>query len=308
MSKEWLMTETGETPKASRRALLALGIAASTAAAACAPAAPVLPPAATGRRFEGRRVLITGATSGIGRASAEAFAAEGAHVVFCGRRADRGAEVQAAIRGAGGRADYIRADVRDQAQVAAFTRAAVQRMGGLDIAFNNAGVTVSRPLHEIALADWDNVIDTNVRGVFLAMQAQIPVMLEQGRGTILVTSSANAAGSRPNLGCYNASKKALLGLVETAALEYGPRGIRVNAICPGVVDTAMIRRQAGMESAPDPVWNAGLGVWANQNVHAFHRPASAAEMARAVLALASDDMGYMTGAAVYVDGGMAAAL
>jgi NAD(P)-dependent dehydrogenase (short-subunit alcohol dehydrogenase family) len=259
-------------------------------------------------RFADKVVLITGATSGIGRAAAFAFAAEGARVGFCGRRVERGREVEEAIRAAGGEATYIEADVRDPASVVAFVDGVVERYGKLDIAFNNAGISISAPLHEASVETWDDVQTTNVRGVWLAMQAEIPHLRANGGGVILVTSSANAVGSRPNLGIYNSTKRALVGLVQTAALEYAADNIRVNAICPGATDTEMIRRQAGMMEAPDATWNTAVGVWARQNVHGFRRLASADEMAQAALSLCADEMSYLTGSAVFVDGGMTAAL
>lgn len=260
------------------------------------------------RRFVGKSVTITGATSGIGRAAAIAFSAEGAHVAFCGRRTRLGAEVEAAIREAGGEASYIEADVREPDSVAAFVAAAAERYGPPRIAFNNAGISFSRRLHETGIAEWDDTITTNVRGIFLAMRAQVPLMQANGGGVILVTSSANAAGARPGLAAYNTSKRSVLGLVQTAALEYAEDNIRVNAICPGATDTPMIRTQSNMNDVPDAVWQTGLRVWGRQNVHALKRVASAEEMALAALSLCSDDMNYLTGSAVFVDGGMTAAL
>ena len=260
------------------------------------------------RRFADKVVLITGATSGIGRASAVAFAAEGAKVSFCGRRVELGRAVEAEIRQDGGEAAYFEADVRDPDAVRGFVDETVRRYGRLDVAFNNAGISFSKPLHEAGVEEWDDLQTTNVRGVFLAMKAEIPHMKAAGGGVILVTSSANAVASRPNLGVYNSSKRALVGLVQTAALEYAGDNIRVNAICPGATNTPMIRRQAGMEGAPDAAWNTAVGLWAQQNVHGLGRVASPAEIALAALSLCSDEMSYLTGSAVFVDGGMTAAL
>ncbi|WP_421950971.1 SDR family NAD(P)-dependent oxidoreductase [Pelagibacterium sp.] len=306
-----------EAPKLSRRLFFggALAGAGAAGAAAGALAAGALRPGpdivkvpGEQRRFVGRSVMITGATSGIGRAAALAFAAEGARVSFCGRREHLGTGLQAEIAAAGGDAVYIRADVRDPESVTNFIDRSLEHFGPPDIAFNNAGISASQPFHETRLEDWNDIQDTNVRGVFLCMQAQIPLMRENGGGTILVTSSANAEGARPGLVAYNASKRALVGLVQTAALEYAADNIRINALCPGATDTPMIRRQSGMENAPDAVWQAGVGVWAQSNVHALKRIASAEEMARAALSLCAPEMTYLTGSAVFVDGGMTAAL
>lgn len=295
-------------PAPDRRAAL-LGLAsAGLAVAACAPATAPAAPVPQGRRFADQIVLITGATSGIGRAAAEAWAAEGARVVFCGRRAALGREVEQGIRARSGQAWYVQADVRRPDQVRAFVDGAVARHGRIDIALNNAGISFDGPLHEIDLEAWENLQATNVRGVLLAMQAELRHMLAAGQGQILCTASANVAASRPDLGAYNASKRAVASLVQTAALEYGRRGVRVNAICPGATDTEMIRRQAGMMQAPDPVWRAGLGVWANGNAHGLGRVAQPAEIAAAILALTAPGMTYLNGSLVFVDGGMTASL
>ncbi|EKF19972.1 short-chain dehydrogenase/reductase SDR [Nitratireductor pacificus pht-3B] len=284
----------------------AIGITGGMALAGAGrpPAAPVFEGR---RRFADQVVMITGATSGIGRAAAEAFAAEGARVVFCGRREALGAQVENTIREAGGEALYIRADVREKDDIDDFVRRAVAQFGGIDLALNNAGISFSKPLHEIGADEWDDLQDTNVRGVFLSMRAQIPHMLDRG-GQIIVTSSVNIDGARPGLGAYNASKRALAGLVQTAALEYAGRGLRVNGICPGATDTEMIRRQAGFMDAPDAAWNAAIGLWSRSNVSGLQRVAAPREIAAAILNMASPDMSYLNGSMIFVDGGMTASL
>ncbi|RJL20434.1 SDR family NAD(P)-dependent oxidoreductase [Paracoccus siganidrum] len=309
--------DEGQPANTGRRRLLgavALGtvIGASTGlAGGAALTAPGAPPARVtcdgSRRFAGKVVMITGATSGIGRAAAEAFAAEGARVAFCGRREELGAEVEHAIRRDGGDALYVRADVRNPAEIDDFVARAIEAYGGLDIALNNAGISFSKPLHETEPDEWDDLQDTNVRGVFLAMRAQIPRMLARG-GQIIVTSSVNIVGARPGLGAYNASKRALAGLIQTAALEYADRGIRVNGICPGATDTEMIRRQAGFMDAPDAAWRTAVGLWARGNVHGLQRVAAPHEIAAAILAMASPEMTYLNGSMFFVDGGMTASL
>jgi NAD(P)-dependent dehydrogenase (short-subunit alcohol dehydrogenase family) len=284
-----------------RRAVFGV-TAAGLAAAACAPGSQAAPAPAR-RRFEGKVAVVTGATSGIGRATALLLAAEGAKVAFCGRREALGHEVEAEIRRAGGTAAYLRADVRDPAQVKAFVDGAAKLYGGLDVAVNNAGIGITRSLAEMSLADWTDVMDTNLRGVFLAMQAEIPHLVARGGGTIVVTSSSQAFATREGSSVYSASKRALLGLVQAAALEYAPKNIRINAIAPGTTDTAFLKKSVGMESMPDPVWAVGAAQWAKSHVPGLHRLARPEEQAAAIAALASDDFTYMTGATMLVDGG-----
>jgi NAD(P)-dependent dehydrogenase (short-subunit alcohol dehydrogenase family) len=261
---------------------------------------------ASRRRFEGKVIAITGATSGIGRAAAEAFAAEGGHVAFCGRREALGQEVQDKIRSAGGTATFIRADVRDESQVKAFIDQTVSVYGRLDVAFNNAGITVEKPLHEYAAAEWDDVISTNLRGVFLAMKYEIPYMLASGGGNIVITSSSNAIATTEKRSAYSASKRGLIGLVQSAALDYAQHGIRVNALIPGTTDTELVRRSAGMEHVPDAVWHVALSQWAHSHVPGLQRVAQPEEIAALALVLASNDLPYMTGAQLVMDGGKTA--
>jgi NAD(P)-dependent dehydrogenase (short-subunit alcohol dehydrogenase family) len=258
------------------------------------------------RRFEGKVIAITGATSGIGRAAAEAFAAEGGKVAFCGRREELGREVQSRIRAEGGSATYIRADVRDETQVKSFIDHTVSIYGRLDVAFNNAGITLERPLHEYAAAEWDDVVNTNLRGVFLAMKYEIPYMLAGGGGNIVITSSSNAIATTEKRSAYSASKRGLIGLVQSAALDYAQHGIRVNALIPGTTDTALVRRSAGMEHVPDGVWELALNQWAHAHVPGLQRVAQPEEIAAFALVLASNDLPYMTGAQLVMDGGKTA--
>ncbi|MCE9671768.1 SDR family oxidoreductase [Myxococcus stipitatus] len=266
-------------------------------------------PIAERRRFEGKVVLVTGATSGIGRAAAIAFAAEGGKVAFCGRREALGQEVEQQIRQAGGEATYSKVDVRDPAQVQAFVDAVVQRYGGLHVAFNNAGISMAKGLHEVSLEEWNDLLDTNVRGVFAAMRAQIPYMLSGGGGSIVLTSSVQSVATRKGSSTYTASKRALVGLAQAAALEYGTLGIRVNALCPGTVDTPLSRRQfSGGRPMTEEEFQAAAAEWARANVHGQQRIATAEEVAQAALMLASDDHPYLTGSSFIVDGGMTVAL
>jgi hypothetical protein len=289
-----------------RRAMLGFTAAAVTGALAACGRAPATPSATAKRRFDNKVVIVTGATSGIGRAAALAFAAEGGKVGFCGRRENLGREVEQEIRSRGGEATYIRADVRVEANVKAFVDQIAARYGRLDVAFNNAGVTLEKPLHEYSLQEWDDVVNTNLRGVFLAMKYEVPHMLAGGGGNIVVTSSSNAIATTDKRSAYTASKRGLVGLVQCAALDYAQKNIRVNALIPGTTDTALVRRSAGMENVPDAIWEVAARQWAKSHVPGLERMATPEEIAAFALVLASDDHPYMTGSQMVIDGGKTA--
>ncbi|WP_280436653.1 SDR family NAD(P)-dependent oxidoreductase [Nocardia carnea] len=289
-------------PSRSRRTFMGLAAAATGAAAVTAgttvpaylrtPSTAPLPAAAPSGRFDGKVVLVTGATSGIGEATVRAFAAEGASVVFCGRREQLGRDI---ARSLGRTVRYVRADVRVPSDVAGLVAEVDREFGRLDIAVNNAGISRTAPAHEMALEQFDEVLDTNVRGVFLSIKHQVPLLLRSGGGVILCTSSESR---RPGGVAYSASKQAIQGIVDAVALDYGSRGIRVNAISPGTTDTALVRPPG----LPDAMWEAFRNAWGPLNVAALGRMATPGEIARAILALCSEDFGYMTGSTVLVGG------
>jgi NAD(P)-dependent dehydrogenase (short-subunit alcohol dehydrogenase family) len=284
----------------SRRAVLG-GVAAAGLAALAAPGAASAQPTERGRgRFAGKVVIITGATSGIGKEAAVLFAAAGAKVGFCGRREELGRQVERDIRRAGGDATYLRADVRDPAQVQSFVDGVARRYGRLDVAFNNAGIHLGKPLHETTVAEWDDVHLTNARGVFLAIKHEVPHMNDGG--VIICTASSQAGHTRPGHSAYSASKRAVEGLVRAAALDYGRRGIRVLAVDPGTTDTRLVRPPG----IPDDVWAQFKQAWGPLNVYGLPRMAEAKEIAAAVVGLAGPEFGYLTGTEVLVDGGMSA--
>lgn len=295
------------TQSVTRRSVLSWTAAAATASlASCARsathAAVAMP---LRRRFENKVVLITGAPFGIGRAAAIAFASEGARVGFCGRRENLGHQVEALIRSQGGEATYIRADVRDESSVKGFVDQVAHKYERLDVAFNNAGMTLEKPLHEYSSEEWDDVHSTNLRGVFLAMKYEIPYMLANGSGSIVVTSSSNAKATTEKRSSYTASKRGLVGLVLSSALDYVDKGIRINTLIPGTTDTDLVRRVAHMDNVPDAVWEAAAKVWGKSHVP-MQRMATPEEIAKFALALASDDFPYMTGAQMVIDGGKTA--
>jgi NAD(P)-dependent dehydrogenase (short-subunit alcohol dehydrogenase family) len=297
---------------ASRRSLLAGGIAGVAGFTAGAASAAAIVGSKKGpqvivdgrARFKKKVVLITGATSGIGAVAAKMFAAEGGKVAFCGRRTDRGNAVENEIRAAGGEAKYIRADVRIEDDVRRFVDSAAELYDGLDICFNNAGITIERPLHEYSAAEWDDVVGTDLRGNFLALKYQIPHLIKRGGGVVVVTASSNAIATNPKRSAYSAAKRGLIGMVQAAAQDYADNNIRINALIPGTTDTEFVRRAAGMINAPDPVWEAAVSVWAKSNVAvALARPE---EIAAAALMMASDEFTFMNGAQIVVDGGKTA--
>lgn len=259
------------------------------------------------QRYRDKVVLITGATSGIGRAAALAFGREGARVALCGRRERLGEAVADEIRRAGGQALFVRADVRDEAQVSAFVDATVASFGGLDIAINNAGITREKALHEFSSAEWDEVIQTNLRGVFLGMKYQIPALLARGGGTILMTSSLVAHSTAAGRSVYSATKAGLIGMARAAALDYGGKGIRINAILPGTTDTALVRDVAGMAAIPDAAWAIGAAQWGRANVPGLGRMARPEEIAAFMVAMASPDLSYLTGSDLSIHGGVGTA-
>ncbi|MEV4494161.1 SDR family NAD(P)-dependent oxidoreductase [Micromonospora arborensis] len=303
-------------PHYSRRRLLATsGVSAGVAAVAGvvggvalvqggAPT-PVVRP--SGRsRFEGKVVVITGATSGIGRSAALLFAAEGGKVGFCGRREDRGREVERQIRAAGGEATYLRADVREDADVRRFVDEVAGKYGGIDVCFNNAGITIERPLHEYTVAEWDDVIATNVRGNFLALKYEVPHLIRRGGGTVVVTSSSNAISTTAGRAAYSTAKRGLVAMVQSAAHDYADHNIRINTLIPGTTNTELVRRVAGAMALPDPVWEAAAANFAKSGVPGLKRMATPDEIAVFALALASSDFPYMTGSQMVIDGGKTA--
>jgi NAD(P)-dependent dehydrogenase (short-subunit alcohol dehydrogenase family) len=289
-----------------RRQILAGGAAALAAAtlAATRPASantqqPVQPRAdfhADGR-FTGKVILITGATSGIGRTTAEAFAREGAKVLFCGRREQLGADVEAGIRGFGGEATYRRADVRLEEDVRALVDACVGTYGRIDVAFNNAGIETPRPkpLAEQSFDDWRDVMETNATGVFLSMKYEIPQMLRQSGGTIINTGSVSSHVGYATIAPYNASKHAIWSLTRVASLEYAPLNIRVNMVSPGAAATPMLDRAlVGFGTTPEQI----------AQTIPIRRISTTEEIARLVLFLASEEASTLSGMDIDATGGM----
>jgi NAD(P)-dependent dehydrogenase (short-subunit alcohol dehydrogenase family) len=244
--------------------------------------------------------LVTGGGSGIGRASALAFAGAGAKVVISGRREKEGYETVALIKKVGGQGTFIRADVSNEAEVVELVAQAVSTYGRLDAAFNNAGIEgeVGKQTHEQSVANYRAVMDTNVLGVLLAMKHEIAALLKHGGGAIVNNASVGGLVGFPGVSVYVASKHAVLGLTKTAALEYAKQGIRVNAVSPGGTETPMLHRFTGGPGTD--FFNQLTGM---QPIGRLGRPE---EIAEAVLWLCSDKASFVTGQSLTADGGWTA--
>ena len=253
------------------------------------------------KRLEGKSAVITGAASGIGRATSLLFAEHGANVIVV----DRSADVQAtadAINKAGGQALARVADVSKEAEVEAFIQAAVSEFGGLDIVYANAGVSGGAPRYDdLTAADWMNILSINLIGPFLAIKYAARVMVPRGKGAIICTASV--AGLRSGAGGppYSASKAGVISLVQTSANQFAGSGIRINAICPGLIETGMT--QPIFERARAHGSEAKIG-----QLNPLRRYGVASEIAHAALFLASDDASYVNGQALAVDGGLSSSL
>ncbi len=252
-------------------------------------------------RFQNKIVLITGASSGIGETAAHAFAREGAHVFLAARRVDRGEAVAESIRAAGGEATFYQADMADRNQIRAMVEACVATYGGLDIAFNNAGTegATFTPTHEYPEDAWDEQVSVNLTGVWFCMRYQLPVMLDRGAGTIINMSSLAGLKGIAGSSGYAATKYGVVGMTKAAALEYATQGIRVNAVCPAVVESEMADRVFFTDR--DEEFKEGI-----RASHPMNRIGKPEEVANAVLWLASDEATFITGTTLNIDGGAGA--
>lgn len=247
-------------------------------------------------RFDKKVVLVTGGASGIGLAAARAFARDGARVVVADRNGEAAERAVAEIERGGGSAAAIAVDVSEFASCEAMVALAVERFGGLDIAFNNAGVptAIGGAFEDFAIEEWRRVLATNLDGVFLAMKAEVPALRARGGGAIVNTASVASLVAAPGMPGYVASKHAVAGLTKAAALDLIGDNIRVNAIAPGFIETAMTAGALG-----DPTVRAGI-----EGMIPAKRAGLAEEAAAAALFLASDAASYCVGTILTLDGGV----
>ncbi|WP_213938260.1 glucose 1-dehydrogenase [Pseudomonas sp. dw_612] len=247
-------------------------------------------------KFAGKIVLVTGGTSGIGKAAVIAFAQQGATVIFIGRREEEGQRLMEAIQSRAESAWFIPVDISSETEAEALFKQIKEKFGRLDIAFNNAGIELERTVTEITYAEYRNLFDINVWGIMVAIKHEIQLMLQHG-GSIVNTSSIAGHVGVPGFSAYSATKHAIEGLVKTTSLEYAQQGIRINCVAPAFIDTPMVERYIGKQQS------------AKQHLASLHpmgRLGEPSDIVDAVLFLSSCDAAFITGESLKVDGGWTA--
>ena len=241
-------------------------------------------------KLAGKVAIVTGATQGIGRAGALRFAKEGAKVVCAGRNATKGEAVVEEIKAMGGEAIFVQTDIKSEADMDKLLKATIDTYGRLDILYNNAGIAYSEDLFQYDQVKWDELIEVNLRAPYLLCKKALPLLLET-KGNILNTSSISGLKAQHRGYAYNASKTALIRITEIMALEFAPKGVRVNAICPGVTKTDILATVA-----PEQLEQLAMAI-------PMGRLGEPEEIAAAAVFMVSDDASYMTGQALAIDGG-----
>jgi NAD(P)-dependent dehydrogenase (short-subunit alcohol dehydrogenase family) len=255
-------------------------------------------------RFKGKVAIVTGGGAGIGRATATAFAREGAKVVIADLDEKAGPRTASEITTAGGKAIFVPCDISNGPDVESMVDRAVKEFGGVDILHNNAGVVRYGTVVEMSEEDWDFILNINLRGSFLTCKHAIPQMKKRGGGAIVNTASVQAFASQRTVAAYSASKGAILSFTKTVALDHAPDNIRCNCIAPGSVRTPMLESAANLFAKDNP--KQAIVDWGK--LHPLGRVAKPEEIAQLVLFLSCDDSSFCTGACFTVDGGLLAAL
>ncbi len=254
-------------------------------------------------RMEDKVALVTGGGNGIGQAACLEFAKQGARVMVVDIDATAGEKTAEAVNAAGGEAYFCQADVSQSSAVQAYVDYALKTYGRIDAFFNNAGIEgIVSPLAEYSEENWDRVMGVNLKGTFLGLRYVLPVMIEQKKGAVVNTASVAGTVGAPGMAAYSASKHAIIGLTRTAAGELGKYGVRVNAICPGPINTRMMDSLQQMINPAEPSAVAK----ANMARNPMGRYGQPEEVARVVVFLASDESDYVNGAAWLIDGGRTA--
>ncbi len=251
--------------------------------------------------LKGKVAIVTGGSSGIGRAICEIFCEEGAKTVIIGRREELGKELEKILLKKGYEALYIKADISKEDEVKSMVNMVVGKYGKIDILVNSAGLVKMGNTHEFPLKDWNEVLAVNLTGPFLCCREVLPYMIREGRGSIINISSAAGLRGVPKVAVYSSSKAALIMFTSVLALEYGPYGIRSNCICPGPIDTTMLKEVGRFHGIDELEAKEN----AKKNIP-LQRIGEPREIAKAVLFLASDESSYVNGSIIPVDGGLTA--
>lgn len=251
-------------------------------------------------RMQGKVAIITGGAVGIGRATALLFGREGAKLVIADMDAEKGTEFEGTLKEMGLEGFFVKADVRESGEVEGVVEATMKRFGRIDTLVNNAGVAASIPVVELSEEDWDRIVDTNLKGTYLCCKYAIPKMIEGGGGTIVNLGSVHGLVGKARVAAYNAAKAGVINLTRNMALDYAPHNIRVNAVCPGYVETEMVRRAINRNENPAKAYEELV------QLHPMGRLGRPEEIAHAILFLASDESSFATGSSLVIDGGYTA--